>query len=337
MSRFNGSNYLAWKLKMCAILIENGCAIALKGKENHLKEMKDEVFDERDELATANIYLAPDEFMLLAEESCRKTNNGGSSSDAFMARSRFRYRDDGSKDQDGSDIRGKNVPRFHGGVRGSRRVSSPVLEEKVLATLHVDASQLLARRSSGSSLRTRLPRLDSLLSNSSSVSMVVGKWYFPFVFIKELDGKLKEQTEKSVFYEMTLEQRWDRIFECDNIGTDMKVVSSSRGDQEEDQAERLLGLSILLTERMRWEQERVGCLVDESERRVNVKRTEEFDGRDISKWNKFGCYVLVERFVLKIADGTILLTHDFKHISQISSIWGVLLGHIYLYTHIRVL
>ncbi|PON44535.1 hypothetical protein PanWU01x14_266130 [Parasponia andersonii] len=72
---------------------ENGCAVALKSKENKLKEMKDEVFDERDELAMANIYLAPDEFMLLAEESCRKTNSGGSSSDAFMARSRFRERE----------------------------------------------------------------------------------------------------------------------------------------------------------------------------------------------------------------------------------------------------
>ncbi|PON44537.1 hypothetical protein PanWU01x14_266150 [Parasponia andersonii] len=144
-----------------------------------------------------------------------------------------------------------------------------------------------------SCLRARLPSLDSLLSNSSSVSVVVGKWYCPSVFIKELDGKPKEQTEKSVFYEMTLEQRWDRIFQCNNVGTDMKVEeafvkekeairdwghtdngvtwykSSSRGDQEEDQAERLLGVSILLTERIRWELERIGCHVDESERRVN--------------------------------------------------------------------
>ena len=55
--------------------------------------------------------------------------------------------------------------------------------------------------------------------------MVVGKWYCPFVFVKELGGKLKQQTKKSTFYKMILEQRWEKIFECENVGNDMKVVS----------------------------------------------------------------------------------------------------------------
>ncbi|PON44533.1 hypothetical protein PanWU01x14_266110 [Parasponia andersonii] len=201
-----------------------------------------------------------------------------------------------------------------------------------------------------SSLRARLPSLDFSPSNSSSESVVVGKWYCPFVFVKELGGKLSEQMMKSAFYEMTLEQRWNRIFECDNVGNETRVVSVDEFVNREeafveekeaicgwghidngvtwyktslygDQPERLLGLSVLLTERMRWEQERVGCLLDESERRVNVKRTEEFNGKGTNKWSKFGCYVLVERFVLKRVDGTVLLTHDFKHTNQIRSKW----------------
>ena len=39
--RFNGSNYPAWKLKMHAILIKDGCVFALKGKENKSEGITD--------------------------------------------------------------------------------------------------------------------------------------------------------------------------------------------------------------------------------------------------------------------------------------------------------
>ncbi|PON87731.1 hypothetical protein TorRG33x02_164260 [Trema orientale] len=72
MPRFNDSNHLAWKLKMHAILIKDGYAVALKGKENNPKEIKDQVFD--DELAMPNIYLALDEVVLfnVSEETKAK-------------------------------------------------------------------------------------------------------------------------------------------------------------------------------------------------------------------------------------------------------------------------
>ncbi|GKC46084.1 hypothetical protein Tco_1063806 [Tanacetum coccineum] len=60
------------------------------------------------------------------------------------------------------------------------------------------------------SLRSRLPDLNFPLSSKVSDSVVVGKWYCPFVFIKE--GKLIDQVKKSIFYEMTLEQKWNQIF-----------------------------------------------------------------------------------------------------------------------------
>ena len=48
MPKFNGSNYPTWKLKIRTILIKDGCAVALKGKENKLKEMKNEMFAKKD-------------------------------------------------------------------------------------------------------------------------------------------------------------------------------------------------------------------------------------------------------------------------------------------------
>ena len=46
--RFNSSDYHAWKLKMHAILINDGCAVTLKGKENKSERMIDKVFTEKD-------------------------------------------------------------------------------------------------------------------------------------------------------------------------------------------------------------------------------------------------------------------------------------------------
>ena len=55
---------------------------------------------------------------------------------------------------------------------------------------------------------------------------------------------------------------------------------------------------------MKWEQERVGW-VGGNDRQVSLKRVEEFEGT--GQWSKFGCYVLVERFVLKRMDGSLVL------------------------------
>ena len=62
--RFNGSNYLAWKLKIHGILTKDRCTVALTGKENKPEGMTNKVFVEKDKLAIANIYLALDEVVL---------------------------------------------------------------------------------------------------------------------------------------------------------------------------------------------------------------------------------------------------------------------------------
>lgn len=56
-----------------------------------------------------------------------------------------------------------------------------------------------------------------------------------------------------------------------------------------------VGLSLEIVQRMKWEEERIGR--GDEERQVQVKREDKFVG--VGGWTKFGCYVLVERFVLK--------------------------------------
>ena len=66
-------------------------------------------------------------------------------------------------------------------------------------------------------LRASKPEFQFSLAKKSSDSVVVGKWYCPFMFIKEGTHKtLKEEMRKSMFYEMTLEQKWEQIFSCEN-------------------------------------------------------------------------------------------------------------------------
>ncbi|RDX84452.1 hypothetical protein CR513_34493, partial [Mucuna pruriens] len=56
-----------------------------------------------------------------------------------------------------------------------------------------------------------------------------------------------------------------------------------------------VGLSLEVVERMKWEEERVGWKASNG-RQESVMRVEEFRGT--TKWDKFGCYMLVESFSL---------------------------------------
>lgn len=196
-------------------------------------------------------------------------------------------------------------------------------------------------------LRASKPEFQFSLAKKSSDSVVVGKWYCPFMFIKEGTHKtLKEEMRKSMFYEMTLEQKWEQIFSCENeygmgntVNVDVvvqKEVVVIAGWEavinEMDIAEGFVwfnsvnnvgekssvGLSTAVVERMKWEQERVGWNGG-IEKQIRVKKVEEFEGTN--GWKKFGCFVLVETFILKTLDGSIVLTHAFKHHDQLRSKW----------------
>ncbi|OMO72274.1 hypothetical protein COLO4_27720 [Corchorus olitorius] len=197
-------------------------------------------------------------------------------------------------------------------------------------------------------LRARLPEFSFPISCKNSEPVVVGKWYCPYIFIK--DGRPKDQMTKSMYYEMTLEQRWEQVFACDKgYNEDNAVVVDVKVEREgfrvgginENEAilrnERIvvdgvmwfrscskvggdvdIGLSLAIVERMKWEQERFGWSSKE-ERQERIKRAEEFGNGGI--WNKFGCYILVERFVLRRMDGSLAFTYDFKHTHQVRGTW----------------
>ncbi|XP_058114955.1 uncharacterized protein LOC131257975 [Magnolia sinica] len=188
--------------------------------------------------------------------------------------------------------------------------------------------------------RARLPAFDFPISNKHSRSVVVGKWYIPFMFIKEDGTSSKDQMKKSMFYEMYLEQMWDEIHMCENHSTEQNAVVVNTTVRREivmisgleaiphvvDGVMWLrgppnsigMGLSMAVVDRMKWEACRGGW-IDGNERDLKVERVEEFGG--VNGWRKFGCYMLVERFVLRRMDGTLVLTYDFNHTHLIQSKW----------------
>ncbi|XP_048137247.1 uncharacterized protein LOC115727956 isoform X2 [Rhodamnia argentea] len=185
------------------------------------------------------------------------------------------------------------------------------------------------------SRRSKLPSLDISIDRKRSDPVVVGKWYCPFMFVK--DGEVGEQIKTSPFYEMTLQQRWEQVHACENYGNEGSDVEvdvlvqkeaiavfgeeAGKGDASDGaiwfRSNRgAIGLSMAIVERMRWEEERVGW-VNEGEKRVReLMKSGSNEG-----WKRFGCYVLVESFVLKRMGGTLVLAYDFKHTHQVRSKW----------------
>ncbi|KAK6133789.1 hypothetical protein DH2020_032500 [Rehmannia glutinosa] len=187
-------------------------------------------------------------------------------------------------------------------------------------------------------LRARLSEFDFSLSRKSSEPVVVGKWYCPFIFVKE--GTLRDQMVRSMYYELTLEQRWEQIFTCRNNTNDNCVVIDTVLEREEvfvggskavwneksvvdgviwfTRHGKSVGLRVEIVERMKWEQE-TGGWKGGDERRVKINKVEKFE--NAGGWSDFGYYVLVERFNLKRMDGSLVMSYDFKHFHQMKTKW----------------
>ncbi|XP_054775956.1 uncharacterized protein LOC129284490 [Prosopis cineraria] len=198
-------------------------------------------------------------------------------------------------------------------------------------------------------LRALLPPFTFPSSSDRSQPVVVGKWYSPFMFMKEEGVSVKEQMKRSVFYEMTLERRWDRVFSKENSGNSNEVLVdvvvktevAGLGDGREavweegkvgeegvmwfkslERGERKVGLRMEIVERMRWEEERADWEgKNRGKKQVTFERTEKFEGSSGIVWRNFGFYVLVESFVLKRMDGSIVLTCDFRHSNHVKCTW----------------
>ncbi|CAI9096345.1 OLC1v1032459C1 [Oldenlandia corymbosa var. corymbosa] len=197
------------------------------------------------------------------------------------------------------------------------------------------------------SLRARQPDFNFAPTYKTSEAVVVGEWYSPFMFVKEGAMKLKDQLKRSPFYQVTLEQQWEQIFSCRNQYCDGKsvtvdvnldgetvYVAGNRAEWVESNVvdgviwfrsrgnaagkETKVGLTVELVQRVKWEQER-GRWKAGKERQLKVERTEQYQGN--GGWKEFGCYVLVESFVIRRMDGPVVMNWDFRHIQHIKSIW----------------
>ncbi|WRX28957.1 Protein of unknown function DUF1262 - like 3 [Theobroma cacao] len=207
--------------------------------------------------------------------------------------------------------------------------SNFILFVKTSEVYHLDDAQGLDH-----SLRMSLPELDF-------TRIIIGKWYTPFVFVKG-EGPVKVQMEKYLFYTITLEKRWQKIHSCENHGSKGNAIAVNISVQREvnflfgTEAEKdsgmdndgliwfrvydhrrevnKVGLSLAFVERMRW--------LEQSARWVDgVERFERVETASGVGWRRFCCYVLVESFVLRRMDGTLVLNCDFRHTNEIQTKW----------------
>lgn len=202
-------------------------------------------------------------------------------------------------------------------------------------------------------LRENLPSFHFPISRKNSPPLVVGKWYIPFIFVKESARKVKQQMKKSMFYSMTLEQKWEEIFSCgrnehenENQNEDDVVIVNVYVEREKvlicgteatkngtidnngfmlfrvynpyNKRRVSVGLSSAIIENMRWVEEQGGWVYGNGRERV-VTVKEEVTCQN--EWNRFGCYVLVESFCLRTLDGKLVLRYDFRHTHKIKCKW----------------
>ncbi|KAG8384542.1 hypothetical protein BUALT_Bualt04G0128700 [Buddleja alternifolia] len=194
-----------------------------------------------------------------------------------------------------------------------------------------------------SSNASNFPELNFPLQSKRSTPIVIGKWYCPFVFVKEEDCRVDEQMRKSMVYELSLKKWWERIFSAENesnsnnvVVVDARVkrltcfVHGVEGEKDGGwdgggfvwfkvkeccRKRGSVGLSCGVFEKMRWVQEMRGWFDGERDVRVFGEKSGE------NGWRKFGCYVLVESFVFRRLDGSLLINFNFRNTERIECKW----------------
>lgn len=166
------------------------------------------------------------------------------------------------------------------------------------------------------------------------------------------EAKLWRHMKKSMFYEITLEQYWEEIYSRANKGEeeDETIVIDALVKREEallygteamievkpvpgfvcftvpndsgNGNKVRLGMGLAVFEAMRGIQVERGWM-EEQEHDVRVERVEESGRRrrENMKWKRFGCYVLVESFLVRRIDGILIMKYNFKHTHKIQCKW----------------
>ena len=198
-------------------------------------------------------------------------------------------------------------------------------------------------------LRTQLPSFDFPITSKASPSIITGTWYCPFVFIRE-EARIKQQMKMSMLYKMTLEQYWEEIYSWDNVNSENNIalIVNANVQREVDYVFGMeaikdnkishggfiwyrvttnrrninsgrwfnVGLSYAIVEKMKRVQEEGGWVDGGAEERdVTIERGVQITSEN--GWRRFCCYVLVESFVLRRMDGSLVLKCNFRHTDKI--------------------
>ncbi|CAO2201713.1 unnamed protein product [Urochloa humidicola] len=170
--------------------------------------------------------------------------------------------------------------------------------------------------------------LDAKLRSRRLAAGPVGKWYCPFFLIREHGFPPRKQVDRSLLYVVVLEQRWEPVHgDAVRHGRDISKVASRkvlisgsveakseamRSWHDDDDGDTYMwfaaatgervGVCTIVWERMLWEQSRGGW-VDEAMEAGSVA---------------YGL-VLVERFVVKRMDRSVVVAFDFVHHNKVKA------------------
>lgn len=200
-------------------------------------------------------------------------------------------------------------------------------------------------RGENAHLRAQLPPSNFSFSEKRSPIVIVGEWYCPFIFIKELGNSYEDpniQLTETPFYKMELEKFWQEIYrtEVSAAGEDILVQRTTRVEEpllfgaevveeirEDDGSVWMKGimqrkgklegvrLSWPIIAKIRTDQGRQGLQATNKDVRVEKLFNNSGTGK------KFVCYVVVERYILKRMDGSVALTYSFQNCNQIEGKW----------------
>ncbi|CAK9326768.1 unnamed protein product [Citrullus colocynthis] len=256
------------------------------------------------------------------------------------------------------------IHRYHGGGFFAQSVAPDGIPPKFLRTkgwklrssssssLHLPFEEALGL---DLSRRELLPDFNFPIFTTRSPPVVVGKWFCPFVFVRENSISIRTQMKRSPIYSLTLEQCWEEMFSCESpnketssvvtvtidVAREVMLVAGREAKREGGDEHRKgfvwfkvsngldggmkamgVGLNIALVEKMRWVQEAggwFGGIDNGGEKVVRVEKVEEITSEN--GWRRFSLYMLVESFVLRRSNGGLVWKYNFRHTHTVKCKW----------------
>ncbi|KAF2589157.1 hypothetical protein F2Q70_00041745 [Brassica cretica] len=187
----------------------------------------------------------------------------------------------------------------------------PELLEKKYWTVEYSTSDDNGLRDDARGLYRHRSKFPTILNTN----VLVGKWYVPFIFVNESNAN---DHLKATYYPMSLYQRWEEVYCCENAYKDNRevvvtvqveplvvklegheTVEDKRGSSDIENmvvwfevANKRLGLKIAVIERMKMEELNFGWGSDPQE--TMIERSSRFNGGD-SNWKSYRLRPLTAR------------------------------------------